>query len=51
MWLVGKNVSWKQDVLKVELIKLVADLKKIYEAYLFDEIAAQHGRTILQLPP
>ena len=38
-------------MLKVELIKLIADHKKIYEAYWIDQIAAQHGHTVLQLPP
>ena len=41
----------KQDILKVELLKFVADPKKMYEAYQIDQVASQHCHTVLRLPP
>ena len=50
-WLDSKNIEWKKDMLKVELLEIISSVRKNYEMYKIDTLAAQHGHTILRLPP
>lgn len=50
-WLAEKGINYNSDMIKVELLQLVAENKKKYAAYRIDEIAAEQGHTVLRLPP
>lgn len=50
-WLNSKNIPFQDDTLKAELLVLVNEQKKKYNAHIIDEIAAANGKTVLRLPP
>ncbi|XP_054720594.1 uncharacterized protein LOC129230218 [Uloborus diversus] len=50
-WLTSKNITWNSDMLKVELLNLVSNVRSIYEEYRVDKLVAFHGHTVLRLPP
>ncbi|GAB6021802.1 hypothetical protein CHUAL_014138 [Chamberlinius hualienensis] len=50
-WLTAKQVLWKPDMIKVELLALVNSVKHKYAKYQIDDIAEAAGHTVLRLPP
>lgn len=50
-WLMSKNIECDDRMLKVQLLKLVAQHKSAYNAYVIDEMAKSENRIILRLPP
>ncbi|XP_072400960.1 uncharacterized protein [Diabrotica undecimpunctata] len=50
-WLRSKNIDFDEDMLKVELLQLVAPRKAEYNKYVIDELAKAQNKTVLRLPP
>lgn len=50
-WLSEKKVDWSIDMLKLELLQKVGEVKHMFEAYRVEEIAQKYGHEILRLPP
>ncbi|XP_072380521.1 uncharacterized protein [Diabrotica undecimpunctata] len=50
-WLRSKNIDFDEDMLKVELLQLVAPRKAEYNKYIIDELAKAQNKTVLRLPP
>lgn len=50
-WLTSKNISWTQDMLKAELLFIVSGVRKNYQSYRIDSLAAICGHKVLRLPP
>ncbi|GFY38867.1 DDE_3 domain-containing protein [Trichonephila inaurata madagascariensis] len=50
-WLTEKKVTWNQDLIKIELLQKVNDIKHLYNGYRVEEIAEKFGHKILRLPP
>lgn len=50
-WLTDHNISWTNDMLKVQLYDLVKMHKGNQKTYFVDQSAAAAGHTVLRLPP
>lgn len=50
-WLRSKNIGFHEDLVRVELLKLIQAHKAIYMKYVTDEIAKNNNKTVLRLPP
>lgn len=50
-WLAEKGIATDFTMLKKELLKIAKEERKKYDKYLVDEMAKQHNRTLLRLPP
>ncbi|XP_072387297.1 uncharacterized protein [Diabrotica undecimpunctata] len=50
-WLRSKNIDFDEDMLKVELLQLVAPRKAEYNKYVIDELAKAQNKTVLRLLP
>ncbi|GFQ67084.1 DDE_3 domain-containing protein [Trichonephila clavata] len=50
-WLSQKKVAWNQDLIKIELLQKVNEVKHLYDGYKVEEIAKKFGHKILRLPP
>ncbi|CAH2108017.1 unnamed protein product [Euphydryas editha] len=49
-WLLNKTIHYKPDMVKATLLELVPH-NESFNKYAVDEMAAQHGITVLRLPP
>ncbi|GFQ77269.1 DDE_3 domain-containing protein [Trichonephila clavata] len=49
-WLSQKKVAWNQDLIKIELLQKVNEIKHLYDSYKVEEIAKKFGHKILRLP-
>ncbi|XP_022832284.1 uncharacterized protein LOC111364283 [Spodoptera litura] len=49
-WLLNKNINYEPDMVKATLLELVPH-NECFNKYAVDEMAAQHGITVLRLPP
>ncbi|GFW90789.1 DDE_3 domain-containing protein [Trichonephila clavipes] len=49
--LTEKKVAWNQDLIKIELLQKVNQIKHLYNGYRVEEIAEKFGHKILGLPP
>ncbi|XP_055932005.1 uncharacterized protein LOC129962281 [Argiope bruennichi] len=50
-WLSQKHISWDKDMIKIELLQKVSEVKHFYDIYRVETIAEKYGHTILRLPP
>ncbi|XP_042147295.1 uncharacterized protein LOC121836460 [Ixodes scapularis] len=50
-WLSSKGIDWDKDMLKVELISLVSQVRHKFLSYRVDTRAETVGCTVLRLPP
>ncbi|XP_072377702.1 uncharacterized protein [Diabrotica undecimpunctata] len=50
-WLRSKTIDFDEDMLKVELLQLVAPRKAEYNKYVIDDLAKAQNKTVLRLPP
>ncbi|KAM7315596.1 uncharacterized protein ISCGN_005379 [Ixodes scapularis] len=50
-WLSSKGIDWDKDMLKVELISLVSQVRRKFLSYRVDTRAETVGCTVLRLPP
>ena len=50
-WMASKNISFKKDFVKAELLNIVKTHKDKYKQYAVDTTAEKRGITILRLPP
>ncbi|XP_076179541.1 uncharacterized protein LOC143152859 [Ptiloglossa arizonensis] len=50
-WLISKNIQFDENLLKAELLAIVNTLRNKYDAYVIDEMARRHNKTVLRLPP
>lgn len=50
-WLENKGKEISEDMVKAELLQIVALQKNRFDKYIVDEIANQDNKTILRLPP
>lgn len=50
-WLIEKRIEFQENLLKRELLAIVKEHRKRYEAYIVDEIAKTKNKTVLRLPP
>lgn len=50
-WLSEKNIAFASSLLKPQLYELIKLHKKQHIVYKFDNLLAQHGHTVLRLPP
>lgn len=50
-WLRDKNVEFPEDCLKKELLAEVGKVKHLYSLNIVDEMAREHGLTVLRIPP
>ena len=50
-WLSEKNVSWSTDMIKIELLQKVSEVKHFFDKYRVEAIAEKYGHTVLRLPP
>lgn len=49
-WLLNKNIHYEPDMVKATLLELIPH-NESFNKYAVDEMAAQHGITVLRLPP
>ncbi|KAF8788044.1 Protein FAM243A like protein [Argiope bruennichi] len=50
-WLSQKYISWDKDMIKIELLQKVSEVKHFYVIYRIETIVEKYGHTILRLPP
>ncbi|GFW44305.1 DDE_3 domain-containing protein [Trichonephila clavipes] len=50
-WFTDKKVTWNSDLIKIELLQKVNQIKHLYNGYRVEEIAEKFGHKILRLPP
>lgn len=50
-WLTDKKVLWNQDMIKIELLQRVKEVKHLYDSYRVEAIAERFGHKVLRLPP
>lgn len=50
-WLSSKGIAWEEDMLKAELLHIVAQEKHRYIRYRVDKMAEDAGCVVLRLPP
>ena len=49
-WLSSKNISWKKDMLKSELLTCLSTFKRQYQSNKINKITESYGHKILRLP-
>lgn len=49
-WLTAKNIHFESQMVKASLLEIVGK-KKDFQKYVVDEMATEHGITLLRLPP
>ncbi|GFX11574.1 DDE_3 domain-containing protein [Trichonephila clavipes] len=50
-WLTDKKVTWNSDLIKIELLQKVNQIKHLYNGFRVEEIAEKFVHKILRLPP
>lgn len=50
-WLSSKNISFDEEMLKLQLLEIVKTHKRDHDKYIVDEMTQSQGKTILRLPP
>jgi len=50
-WLDGRGIRYSSDITKAELYNLIKMHKLQYETFAIDSLLADHGHTVLRLPP
>ncbi|KAL4101231.1 hypothetical protein QTP88_021251 [Uroleucon formosanum] len=50
-WLISKGQILERPMKRVELLKIVGEIKRKYSSYIIDDIAKAAGHTVLRLPP
>ncbi|GFU45120.1 DDE_3 domain-containing protein [Nephila pilipes] len=49
-WSSKKKVMWNQDMIKIELLQKISEVKHFYDSYRVEEIAKAFGHKVLRLP-
>lgn len=50
-WLISKGIIPERPMKRIELLKMVGEIKSKYSSYIIDDIAKAAGHTVLRLPP
>ncbi|XP_072400852.1 uncharacterized protein [Diabrotica undecimpunctata] len=50
-WLRSKNIDFDESMIKIQLLDIVREHKSSYIRFAVDEMAREHGITVLRAPP
>lgn len=50
-WLVDHNIQFDQKMIKVQLYEIIKQNKERFPTYVIDELAKEHGHTVVRVPP